>query len=90
MEMLGTFFSLINQLLYLAYLMVSYIFQAFGISWIGFVVGLVVISAVLRLFVANLVGSSIFVHDQREFKQYKERQKARSGNSLSKSKSGKG
>lgn len=60
------FVSIINQILFSVYTWMDEIFQAFGLSWLGVVVGLAVVSAILRLFAANLIGTSLNIHHERQ------------------------
>lgn len=66
MEILQFCLSILNMVLYYSFLMVNMIFDAFGITWLGFVCGLAVVSVLLRLFAANLVGAAVALHDRRE------------------------
>ena len=63
---MGFFVNVVNQILFFAYSAVDRIFQAFGLSWIGFTVGLATISVILRLFAGNLVGTSVNIHRSRQ------------------------
>lgn len=79
------FIDIINLILYSAWDWLNQILIAFGLSWAGLTVGLAVISVILRLFAANLVGASVNMHHTRQeaAKQQKiEKQKARSSRGL--------
>ena len=52
------------MVLYYALLLMELIFNAFGLTWISVVSGLVLSSVLLRLFAANLVGSAHGVFNQ--------------------------
>lgn len=74
------FINIVNRVLYFAYETIDQIFQSFGLTWIGVVVGLAVISTILRLFAANLVGTSLNIyqsHEQASKQQRIEKQKAK-------------
>lgn len=58
---MAPYVNIINLILYYSWLCAEYIFNAFGLSWLGVVVGLAVISAILRLFAANLIGSAMAI-----------------------------
>lgn len=75
------FVNIINQILFFAYRCIDSIFQAFGLSWVTFTVGLAVVSVILRLFAGNLIGTAMDIrHDRAEAaaQQRIEKQKARS------------
>lgn len=85
---MNEYIKIINQVLYFAYDTIDKIFQAFGLSWVGVVTGLAVISVVLRLFAANLVGSAVpAMHEGASaWKQQRaEKQKAKQAVGLGKS-----
>lgn len=63
---MGMVISVINRVLFFAYTVMDSIFQACGLSWIAVVCFLVVISTILRLFAANLVGTALNVHASRQ------------------------
>lgn len=91
MEILALVMKVVNYVLYSAFTWIDAIFNAFGLSWLGVVVGLAVMSVVLRLFAANLIGSAISLHKSREKasdEQYVEQQKARRSIGRGASKSG--
>lgn len=74
------FINIVNQVLFFAYDVINQIFGAFGLSWIGVVVGLAVISTILRLFASNLIGTALNIHHERQeaaVQQRIEQQKAR-------------
>ena len=62
MAILRTVLSVLNYVLYFAWSAIDRIFQAFGLTWLGVVCGLAVISVLLRLFARNLVGTSVAVY----------------------------
>ena len=63
---MGFFVNVANQILFFSYSSIDRIFQAFGLSWLGFVAGMAVVSVILRLFVGNLVGSAISAGNSRQ------------------------
>lgn len=75
------FISIINQILYFSWRCIDLIFQAFGLTWVSFTVGLAVVSVILRLFAGNLVGTAMNIrHDRAEAasQQRIEKRKAKS------------
>lgn len=60
------FVTIINKILFFAYESIDRIFQAFGMTWIGFVSGLAVVSVILRLFAGNLVGTAMEIRKDRQ------------------------
>lgn len=63
---MADFVRICNQVLYFAYDTINKIFHSFGLSWLGVVCGLVIISTVLRLFASNLVGTAVNIHHTRQ------------------------
>lgn len=63
---MGFFVTIINKILFFAYESIDRIFQAFGLTWLGFVSGLAVISVILRLFAGNLVGTAMNIRQSRQ------------------------
>lgn len=74
---MGDFVSVANQVLYFGYDTMDKILQAFGLSWAGLVVGFAVISVILRLFAANLVGTAVGIRDTRRASAAREAKVAR-------------
>lgn len=74
---MGEFVSIINLLLYSAWDWLDQILRAFGLSWAGLAVGFAVISVILRLFAANLVGTAVGIRDERRSTAAREARVAR-------------
>ena len=80
MEILLLAVKAINYVLLAAFTWISAFFEAFGLSWLGVITGLAVISAVLRLFASNLVGAAVHLgrnHEQAAVQQRIEKSKSR-------------
>ena len=63
MDIIRLAVTAINFVLYFPLMWLDEIFMTFGLSWLGVVCGLAVVSVILRLFAANLVGTAVNLRD---------------------------